>query len=164
MLSQEKKMKIVTRFTFVLSIIMTNILAADELMIFPSKGQSAEQLEKDKFFCYGWAKKESGFDPMAKPSTTIPVTETQKKSGGVVKGAFGGAVLGAIVGDSSSSAKRGAAAGGVIGGVRQRSGNAKQEKQMQQKQQQESNQYSKNRNRYNRAYSACLEGKGYTIK
>jgi len=31
--------------------------------VFPNKGQSDDQLEKDKYACYEWAKKQSGFDP-----------------------------------------------------------------------------------------------------
>ena len=45
-------------------------LWADDLMIYPKEGQSVEQQEKDKFECYGWAKNESGFDPMAPPTAT----------------------------------------------------------------------------------------------
>ena len=32
-------------------------------IIFPSKGQSAEQQATDETFCYGWAKNYTGFDP-----------------------------------------------------------------------------------------------------
>lgn len=46
---------------------LTNLLMAD-FMILPAKGQSNEQLEKDKFSCYGWAKQQSGFDPMKAPT------------------------------------------------------------------------------------------------
>jgi hypothetical protein len=142
----------------------TASVSAQELYIYPAKGQSDEQLDKDKYECYNWAKKDTGFDPMAVPVTSTPAPSGQKKSGGVVKGALGGAALGAIIGDSSKSAKRGAAAGGLIGGVRQSSSNRQTEQQQQQWAQQESASYANNRNNYNRAYSACLEGRGYTVK
>ncbi|MCK5648241.1 MAG: hypothetical protein KAI22_05125, partial [Gammaproteobacteria bacterium] len=80
-------------------------LAMAELMIFPAQGQSDEQTEKDKFSCYGWAKQQTGFDPMALPTTSTPAPSQQQKSGGVARGALGGAALGAIVGDSSRSAR-----------------------------------------------------------
>ncbi len=41
-----------------------------DVMIFSAKGQSNEQLEQDKFSCYGWAKQQSGFDPMQAPTTS----------------------------------------------------------------------------------------------
>ena len=85
-------------------------------------------------------------------------------TGGVAKGALGGAALGAIIGDSSKSAKRGAVAGGLIGGVRQSSNNSRVEQDRSQWERDQANQYAQRRNNYNRAYSACLEGRGYTVK
>ena len=142
----------------------TGSILAQELYIYPAGGQSAEQMDKDKFECYNWAKKDSGFDPMEVPTTSTAPPSGQKKSGGVAKGALGGAALGAILGDSSKAAKRGAVAGGLFGGVRQSSHNRQTEQNRQQWEQQESSRYANNRNNYNRAYSACLEGRGYTVK
>jgi len=137
---------------------------ASELYIYPAKGQSSEQQDKDKFECYTWARNDTGFDPMAPPTTTTAAPSSQKKSGGAVRGGLGGAALGAIIGDSSKSAGRGAIAGGLIGGVRQSSHNRQVEQDRQQWEQRESANYSNNRNNYNRAYSACLEGRGYTVR
>ncbi|MCU7938966.1 MAG: hypothetical protein KZQ64_06065 [gamma proteobacterium symbiont of Bathyaustriella thionipta] len=148
--------------TLVIAGLMKSAMA--DFMIFPAKGQSNEQLEQDKFSCYGWAKQQSGFDPMKAPTTSTPAPSQEKKSGGVVKGALGGAALGAIIGDSSRSARNAGAAGALIGGVRQSSANRKTQQNTEQWKQQEANKYANNRNQYNRAYSACLEGKGYTVK
>jgi len=141
---------------------VNSVLAAD-LMIFPAEGQSNEQLEQDKFACYGWAKNQSGFDPMVVPNATTPPPSREKKSGGVVRGALGGAALGVLLGDSSKAAKRGAAAGGLVGGVRQSSANTSTEKANAQWEQEQAANYANNRNLYNRAYGACLQGKGYTV-
>ena len=144
-----------------------NTAAANDLMIFPAKGQSDETMEKDKFSCYGWAKGQTGFDPMKAPATSTPPPSQSKKgstAGSAGKGALGGAALGAIIGDSSKSAKRGAVAGGLFGGVRQGSRNRSVDQQTQEWEQKEANNYANNRSQYNRAYSACLEGKGYTVK
>lgn len=32
---------------------------AQELLVFPAEGQSDEQMEKDKYDCYSWAKKKT---------------------------------------------------------------------------------------------------------
>ena len=136
---------------------------AQEVFIYPNKGQSAEQQEKDKYECYGWAKQNSGFDPMAPPTTSTPAPSGQKKSGGAVRGGLGGAALGAIFGDSDD-AKKGAAAGALIGGVRQSRSNRATEQRQQEWAQREANQYASSRSAYNRAYAACLEGRGYTVK
>jgi len=93
---------------------------AQELIIFPSQGQSDDQMEQDKYACYQWAKKETGFDPMEVPKATEPPPKEEAKKGGLVRGAAGGAIVGGIVG-GSKGAKRGAAAGGVVGGARRQS-------------------------------------------
>jgi hypothetical protein len=158
------KTSIRTTAIFLGALFASGTALAQELYIYPAKGQSDDQMEKDKFECYNWAKKDTGFDPMAVPTTTTAAPSGQKQSGGVVRGALGGAALGAIIGDSSKSAGRGAAAGGLIGGVRQSSRNRETERQQQEWEQRESANYANNRNNYNRAYSACLEGRGYTVK
>ena len=65
--------------------------AAQEPFVYPAKGQNQEQIDKDKYTCYTWAKGQTGFDPMQQQTTTAP----QQKQGGAVKGAAGGAALGA---------------------------------------------------------------------
>ena len=143
---------------------LLNTSVAADLMVFPANGQSDEQLEQDKFSCYGWAKNQSGFDTMVIPKATTPPPSREKKSGGAVRGALGGAALGAIIGDRSKAAKRGAAAGALVGGVRQSSANSATEKANAQWEQEQAANYANNRNLYNRAYGACLEGKGYTVR
>lgn len=137
---------------------------AEEIYIYPAGGQSTEQMDKDKHECYKWAKNDTGFDPMEVPTTSTAPPNGQKKSGGVVKGGLAGAATGAIIGDNRKATRRGAAAGGLIGGVRQSSHNTKVDQSQQQWEQQEASKHANQRNNYNRAYSACLEGRGYTVK
>ncbi len=146
---------------------------AQELVIYPAKNQSKEQMEKDKYACYSWAKGETGFDPMATPQATTPPPAQQQKSvaGGAVRGGLGGAALGAgigaIAGGSRGAGKGagiGALAGGTLGGLRSSSQNKQSEQAQKQWEQEQLAQYQQKRNTYNRAYGACLEGKGYTVK
>ncbi len=137
---------------------------ADELMIFPNDGQSAEQQEPDKFACYSWAKGESGFDPMAPPTATEPPPQEGAQKGGAGRGMVRGAAVGGIVGDSSKSAKRGAAAGAAVGGMRRQDQKKKEAAEREQWERDQQRIYAENRNRYNRAYAACLEGKNYTVR
>ncbi|MGW8273191.1 MAG: hypothetical protein ACWGN7_07375 [Thermodesulfovibrionales bacterium] len=140
-----------------------------ELFIYPDKGQSAEQMEKDKYECYSWAKGQSGFDPMEVPTATAPPPEAQAGSGGALKGAAAGAIVcGAIGGITSGKVGKGAlygaGAGGLLGGVSQASKKKEDEERRRQWEEQQAAQYSQKRNAYNRAYAACLEGRGYTVK
>ncbi len=137
---------------------------AQELMIFPNADQSAEQQEQDKFVCYGWAKDQAGFDPMAPPTATEPPPQQSAKKGGVARGAVRGAAVGQIVGGDSSSTGKGAAAGAAVGGMRRQDQKRKEAQARDQWEQDQQRIYTENRNRYNRAYAACLEGKDYTVR
>jgi hypothetical protein len=156
-----------------LSIVVAGTAVAQDLVIYPAKGQSQQQMEKDKFECYSWAKGQTGFDPMQIPTATSAPPSQQKSSvggsalkGGVAGGA-GGAVIGGIAG-GRKGARRGAAIGGVsggaIGGMRSSRQNRQAEQQRKQWEQQQANQYMQQRNAYNRAHAACLEGRGYNVK
>lgn len=153
----------------VILVLMTapSVFAQDPI-IYPNKGQSAEQQEKDKFDCYSWAKGQTGFDPMQVPTATSAPPEQGTQQSNAVKGAAGGALIGvtagAIAGDAGKGAAIGAATGALFGGMRRRD----QQRQQQQAEQQWANEqtanYANQRNNYNRAYGACLEGRGYTVK
>ncbi len=137
---------------------------ADELMIFPNDDQTADQQEADKYACYSWAKGETGFDPMAPITATEAPPQQQAKQGGLARGAVRGAAVGQLVGGDSSSTKSGAAAGAAIGGMRRNDQKRKEQQAQQQWEQEQVAIYTENRNRYNRAYAACLEGKNYTVR
>jgi hypothetical protein len=152
-----------TLVTLLAGLWMSAPVWADDLMIYPKEGQSPEQQEKDEFECYSWAKNESGFDPMAPPTATEAPPQQQAPQGGVVKGAVRGAALGAIIDDSSEGARTGAKAGAAIGGMR-RADQKRKEAQAQQQWEQEQQQiYAEKRERYNRAYSVCLEAHDYSV-
>ena len=152
---------------FIASLVIAGPTFGDDLFIYPNKGQTQQQ-EKDKYECYTWAKQQTGFDPMAQPTATAPPPAQEAKQGGVVKGAARGALVGvavgAIAGDAGKGAAIGAAGGGLLGGMRRRD----QQRQDQAAQEQWVNQqaatYEQNRSKYNRAFSSCMEGRGYTVK
>lgn len=141
---------------------------AQEFFVYPTKGQDAEQQKKDEFECYNWAKQQSGFDPMALPTASAPPPQQEAQEGGLVRGglrgAAAGAAVGAIAGDAGKGAAIGAASGGLFGGARRRNQEERQAREQQQWEQQQVAEYTSQRNNYNRGYTACLEGRGYTVK
>ena len=153
---------------FVLGLLAVLPVFAQEPIIYPNKGQSNEQQEKDKFECYTWAKGQTGFDPMQVPTATTPPPQQGAQQGGAVRGAAGGALVGvtagAIAGDAGKGAAIGAASGALIGGMRRRDQQRQQQQAEQQWAQEQTANYANQRNNYNRAYGACLEGRGYTVK
>jgi outer membrane protein with glycine zipper len=134
---------------------------AQRPVVYPAKGQSAEQQQKDQAECDAWAKQTTGIDPVAVATAPPPPQGSTvgggQRLGGAARGAAGGALIGAIAGDAGTGAAAGAVVGTMAGGRRAR---------QQQAQQQQSAEAQKQQtiNTYYRAFSACLEGRGYAIK
>lgn len=131
------------------------------MLIYPSKGQSAEQQKRDEYECHQWAVKQTGFDPTQ--MSQAPRHQSATRRGGAIRGALGGALLGAgigaIAGDAGKGAAIGAIAGGAGGGIRQRRQNrAADEANRREVQNQQAA-----INEYNRAKAVCLEGRGYKV-
>ncbi len=152
---------------------LTNVaqeaVAGSDFFVYPKKGQSAEQQEKDEFACYKWARGESGFDPMVVPKATSAPPAKGPKRGGVGRGALRGAATGAIIGeitddDPGKGAATGAVVGGLFGGMRRQRQQASQQQAEEQWAQEQSAHYAQGRDSYNRAYMACLEAREYTVK
>ncbi len=160
--------KTILRVLIVLLIFIATSGWSQDLIVYPAKGQSQDQMEKDKSECYNWAKGQTGFDPMKTPTATSPPPQQEAQQGGVGRGAVrGGAVglaAGAIAGDAGKGAAIGAASGGLIGGMRRQDQKRSQQTAQKQWEQEQANAYMQGRNSYNRAYGACLEGRGYTVK
>ncbi len=143
---------------------------AQDLYIYPSKGQSQAQQDKDRYECHTWAVKQTGFDPSRPPpppSNPSASNQYQPSQPHVLKGAARGAALGAvggaIAGDAGKGAGAGAAMGGLAGGFRRRDERIQQSKSAQAAQTDTHAAASNQRNSYNRAMAACLQGRGYTV-
>ena len=141
--------------------LLTSTAQAQELFVFPAQGQSTEQQEQDEFQCHRFARDRTGFDPMQTQTATRDRPQTQ---GGAVEGALFGALLGtavgAIAGNTGRGAAIGAASGGMIGGMSR----ADSRRQQDQWDREQAAIYQQNRNNFNRAFTACMEGRGYTVR
>ena len=135
-------------------------LAAD-LYVYPAKGQTPDQQAADQGQCSAFATEQTGFNPMSTPTATSPQPEQEGSFvGGAARGALLGAAVGAIAGDAGKGAAIGATGGGLFGGMRSNNSRRQQE----QWGDQQAQIYQTNHNNFNRAYSACLEGRGYTVQ
>jgi hypothetical protein len=117
--------------------------ARPAITAYPAKGQNEQQQARDTNDCQFWAKQQTGYDP---------AMDTAKSAGvGLAVGAVAGAATGAAIGAASGrGAGSGAAVGAVVGGVGGTAAGAGYG-------------YTKNRDGYNQAFSACMQGKGYTV-
>jgi Glycine zipper len=146
-----------------LALLLAPAVRAQNVFVYPAKGQSAEQTDRDKYDCFNWAKQQTGFDP-SQPTQVASSSSSSKSDGQIVKGAAGGAAIGAvggaIAGDAGKGAAIGAASGALLGGIKKR----KNKKEEQQELQQQQAAASGARAAYDRAYKACLEAKGYSVQ
>ena len=130
---------------------------------YPQKDQSASKQQKDEKKCYSSAKKQTGIDPTALPSseTTQAAAAQGTPKGGTVRGsargAAAGAAIGAIAGSPGTGAAAGAAAGAIRGRNQQRAAEAQNAASADQAR-------AQTLDSFKRSFSACMESKGYSIK
>jgi hypothetical protein len=144
-----------------LAVLSLNAAAQQRPIAYPAKGQSQAKQDKDDGECHVWAKNKTGVDPAVTAATPPPQESGAAVGGGermrgAARGALGGAAIGAIGGDAGKGAGVGAVAGTMVGGHRARQNQAARNASAQQGQAQQLDSY-------NRAYAACMSGRGYTM-
>jgi hypothetical protein len=157
---------IVPTAVLVLSGLTAARIVRAEIYVYPSKGQSQEQQQRDEWECHQWATQQTGVDPqqIAEQATSAEAAEAYggprpNVIGGGMRGAAVGAVGGAIGGDAGKGAAIGAAVGGLGSVMRAR-------RETEWRYQAYSNMANTQRadlRRYDRAYATCLEGRGYAV-
>jgi hypothetical protein len=140
---------------------------------YPTRGQNADQQERDRYECYLWAVKQSGFDPSQPnlaPHQRIEVVPQTPPGQDTAVGAVTGAVIGAVVASPGRSAE-GAVVGAVVGtiaGAASESARAEEvaraQQRVDQREAQRRAQLEQQAANYRRALTACLEGRGYTVR
>lgn len=150
-----------------------NVATGADIYVYPSKGQSEQQLDRDRYECHGWAGKQTGYDPAQPQLAPHPQMQTAAlppDHRGAVNGAVAGAVIGATVSgphDAAEGAMVGAVAGALMGATvdvahaQEVAGHASRQTAAEQAEQAR---IEKQAYDYRRAITACLEGRGYTVK
>jgi hypothetical protein len=146
-----------------------------DIYAYPQNNQSPDQQERDRYECNLWAGKQTGFDPSAPnvpPHDRYRVVAAGPAPGsGTAVGAITGAILGAVIAgprDAGAGLVLGGVAGGLVGTA------AEQQQRADAQQQAEAINGARDAqavaaidaraSNYRRALSACLEGRGYTVK
>ena len=134
------------------------------IYVFPAKDQDAATQQKDDGDCYRWAVEQSGVDPINPPKVEAAQVDTAP-DGTAVKGAARGAAAGVAIGAIAGDAGKGAAIGAVAGGLAGRRAKVAGDAQQQQKNNQAATaQQTAMTDSFKKAFTVCLEGKGYTVK
>jgi hypothetical protein len=126
------------------------VAEAQKPIVYPAKGQTTQQQSKDDAECYAWARQTTGIDP-AVVASSPPPQETGPAVGG------GQRLRGAVRGAAGGGAGVGAVVGTMAGGRQARQQQAARNQQAVSQQQEMINTFY-------RAFGACMEGRGYTIK
>jgi hypothetical protein len=144
-----------------------------QVYFYPTSGQSAAQQDRDRYECYLWARKQTGFDPSSPqlaPHQRLEVKPMPPAGQDTAVGAVTGAVLGAAVSSPGRSAE-GAAVGAVAGAIIGAASDAERQEQAERAQQgydqratQHAAQLEQQASSYRRAMAACLQGRGYSVR
>lgn len=136
---------------------------------YPQNGQSADQQSRDRYDCSLWAVHQTGFDPSAPnvPPEYRVVAKGPPPGTGTAIGAIAGAVIGAAISprwDRGAGAVFGGLTGAVIGSASDAQRAQQNQEQMTEAQQEQAAAMAEKASNYRRALSACLEGRGYSVK
>jgi hypothetical protein len=150
-MSAHRSRRVLTLTAIAVSALLAGSASA-QVNIYPQRGQSAEQQQRDRFECHQFAVQQTGFDPTMGAQRAPSGTALGGAGRGAATGAAIGAIGGAIGGSAGRGAAIGAGAGAVFGGLRRNS-------QIRDSQQANNAQVDA----FNRALGACLTGRGYTV-
>ena len=158
-----------------------------DMFAFPRNQQSREQQMKDETECYAAARERTGIDPQ-KPAPTGPTVDeiqlaqkqaadnAKKVKGGRVAGAArgtaGGLAIGAITGNTGQGAAVGAVAGTMQGGAQQRAANTQSQQKaaaqarakLEKEKEHQMQAHKEGEDIFQRAFSACMDARGYSVK
>jgi len=144
-----------------------------QVYFYPKHGQSAEQQDRDRYECYLWAMKQTGFDPSQPdlaPHQQVQVTPVPAPGHDTTVGALTGAAIGAVVSGDDNRAG-GAAIGAITGAMIGAMSDSARQQQAQRIQESynradadQQARIDRQASEYRRAMAACLEGRGYSVQ
>ena len=144
-----------------------------QVYFYPLKGQTTEQQSRDHYECYNWAVQQTGYDPSVSsipPTDRVRVVPMPPPGHDTAVLAIAGAVLGALIGGPRHAAAGAliGAGGGAVAGAVSDEGRRQQAAQIQEaynnRDQALDARHEAEARNFRRAMSACLEGRGYTVK
>jgi Glycine zipper 2TM domain len=142
-------------------------VTAPPMYFVPERGQPQAVQERERYECYKWAGKETGFDP-GMTTTYLPAAPARRQADGteVVAGAATGAVVGAMV-SSSRRTPEGVVIGAIFGamlGAASQDARARSDDQAQARHVAAVQSAQGPMQNFRRAMSSCMEGRGYRVQ
>lgn len=153
--------------------VQTRPLPSTQIYFYPLHNQNQAQQERDRYECFLWAVKQSGFDPNQTnlaPHQRVDVKASPPPGTGAVIGAVSGAVIGSAITSRRRTGEGlvfGTLAGALLGIASDMARQHQADKIQQQYDTNNIQNYArleKQARDYRRAMSACLEGRGYSVQ
>jgi hypothetical protein len=144
--------------------------APAKVFFYPAQGQSEEQQDRDRYECHIWGVRQTGFDPslhLAPGTEREAVVPARSPGQNIGAAAAVGAVIGAIAagrGDALEGAVVGGMAGTVVGAAAASAEESETRRVTSSRNARNASRYARESAVFRRAMSACLEGRGYTVK
>ena len=144
-----------------------------QVYFYPMQGQTTDQQSRDHYECYNWAIQQTGFDPSKSsiPSERrVKVVPMPPPGHDTIALSIAGAVLGALIAGprhAGQGALIGAGSGALFGAasdVTRQQYAEQMEEAYARSDQALDTQYEGKARDFRRAMSACLEGRGYSVK
>lgn len=148
-------------------------ISLTKVYFYPTQGQTEEQQDRDRYDCHVWAVKQTGFDPTQQivpreeRGTVVPARPPGETIGAA---AAVGAVIGAAVAGPGNMGKgavvgalAGTAAGSAAAASDQAAANA-ENAAVARRNARGLGRYEQEAAEYRRAMSACLTGRGYSVR
>ncbi|MDE2451596.1 MAG: glycine zipper 2TM domain-containing protein [Gammaproteobacteria bacterium] len=136
---------------------------------YPQQGQSNDQQSRDRYECSMWAVQQTGFDPSAPnvPAQYRVVASGPPPGTGTAIGAIAGALIGAAISpdwDRGAGAVFGGLTGAMIGTASDASRAQENAIAVNEQDRAQAAAMAEKASDYRRALSACLGGRGYSVK
>ena len=138
------------------------------LFVYPSGGQNPEKQTIDEQECHAWAQQTTGINPTSPPSSQRPPAAVPQEDTAQAAAATGvrSAARNVLIANATDNDWEDAAAIGLVFGSSRGARNARRRNEQAQneavaEQQQASQQEVQ---QFKNAFSACIEGRGYTIR
>jgi len=141
-----------------------------KVYFYPLQGQSGTQQDRDRYECFNWSVRQTGFDPsrrVAPAEQRATVVPARSAGQTIATTAAVGAAIGAVAAgpyDAAEGAVVGAVAGGFVGAVAAAADQAQAQQAVQVHDDRGGTHHAQQAGEYRRAMSACLEGRGYSVK
>jgi pectin methylesterase-like acyl-CoA thioesterase len=143
---------------------------ATKVYFYPLQGQSEAQQDRDRYECFSWGVRQTGFDPSrhaAPVEQRAAVVPARSPGQAIGAAAAVGAVIGAIAarpGNTAEGAVVGAMAGTVLGSAAAAAEKSDAERVSRYRETRVDRRFDQQAGEFRRAMSACLEGRGYSVK